>query len=380
MSGRWRLGLGLMMVVALGLAARGIMERRQTGQALAQDAALGNRMQVEVTHGKPLAGLPELVVPGQLQAWVDTPIYAHASGYVKRWMVDIGGRVSQGQIIAELSTPDLDAEQAQAQAQQRSAEAAAELARVTAERYAKLLPSRTVSPQDADNKRLDASMQQQTLVAAQANTARLKAMDQYRFITAPRAGLITVRNVDVGTLVDGGSANGSAKELFHLADIHRMRAFIPVPEDEVGELPQGGKVTLTLRAYPGQTWSAQLVHRAHAVDPRQHTELVELDLDNTQEKLLPGGYVEAHFSRSAASQALMLPSNTLLFRAAGTLVAVLDGEHRVHLAPVIVGRDLGDRLEILSGVTQTDMVVVSPPDSLSDGMQLVPRESQGNTP
>lgn len=376
MSGRMGWG-GIMVVMAgIGLAAFGIVERKAQYKALAKDSVAEARWQVEVTHGKPTTHVPDLVVPGQLQAWVDTPLYAHASGYLKQWNVDIGERVKAGQVIAVLSTPDLDAEEAQAAAQVKSAQANAELARLTASRYAVLLPTHTVSPQDADSKRLDAEAQQTLWEAARANLQRLQALDQYRYITAPVAGIVTTRNIDVGGLVDSGSANGRATELFHLADIHRLRAYVPVPESEVMALPAGGTVTLSLREFPGKMWQANLIRHAHAVDPLKHTELVELTLDNPGDKLLPGSYLEAHFPRQGAAQTLTLPANTLIFRASGTSVAVLKG-NEVHLKAVIVGRDFGDRLEILSGLSPADSVVVSPPDSLAEGDQVIAHEAKG---
>lgn len=365
----------ILLVVGVGLAAFGIVERKRQSEVLARDSAADARWQVEVTHGQPELKVPDLVVPGQLQAWVDTPLYAHASGYLKQWNVDIGQRVKAGQVIAVLQTPDLDAEEAQAAAQVKSAQSEAELARVTAARYAALLPTHTVSPQDADSKRLDADAQQTTLEAARANLQRLQALDQYRFITAPVDGIVTVRNIDVGGMVDSGSANGQATELFHMADIRRMRAYVPVPETEVTALPTGGTVMLSLREFPGRLWPATLIRHARAVDPMKHTELVELTLDNPDEKLLPGSYLEAHFPRRGSAQALTVPANTLIFRASGTSLAVLSGEV-VHLKPVIVGRDLGDRLEILSGLSSTDQVVVSPPDSLAEGAHVIPHEAK----
>ena len=274
MSGGFRRWGWVLVIVGAVLAGRGILVRQQSEAELARDSGMATRWQVEVTHGHQEKVMPDLVIPGQLQAWVDTPLYAHASGYLKRWNADIGERVKAGQVIAEIRTPDLDAEEAQAQAQLHSAEANAELARVTAERYKVLLPSHTVSFQDVDNKRLDAVAQQHTLEAARANWERLQALDQYRFITAPFNGIVTVRHVDIGSMVDSGSANGQATELFHMADIHRMRAYVPVSESDVAGLPQTGNVNLTFRSFPGKSWKAQLVRRAHAVDRRAQRDVL----------------------------------------------------------------------------------------------------------
>ncbi|WP_297474622.1 efflux RND transporter periplasmic adaptor subunit [Ferrovum sp.] len=363
---------GLVFLGAAGVAAWGIMSRLHAQNALAQNSMADAQWQVEVTHALPENHVPDLVLPGQLQAWTETPIYAHTSGYLKHWTADIGQKVKAGQEIAEISTPDIDAQEAQAEAEMRTAEANEELARVTAQRYAALLPTKTVSPQDADNKRLDAEARKTALDAARANLERLHALDRFRKIVAPVDGIITARNVDVGTMIDSGSANGKATELFHLADTRRLRAYISVPEDEVSSLPAGGAVSIEARAFPGRTWNTQLVRHAQAIDPTNHTELVELNLEGGT--LLPGSYIEAHFPRRAAQQSVTLPANTLVFRASGTSVAVVNEHQVVSLKPVIVGRDLGERIEILAGISPSDRVVVSPPDSLSEGVMVVAHE------
>ena len=363
---------GLIFLAAVGVAAWGIMSRLHAQNALAQNSMADAQWQVEVTHALPENHVPDLVLPGQLQAWTETPIYAHTSGYLKHWTADIGQKVKAGQEIAEISTPDIDAQEAQAEAEMRTAEANEELARVTAQRYAALLPTKTVSPQDADNKRLDAEARKTALDAARANLERLHALDRFRKIVAPVDGIITARNVDVGTMIDSGSANGKATELFHLADTRRLRAYISVPEDEVSSLPAGGAVSIEARAFPGRTWNTQLVRHAQAIDPTNHTELVELNLEGGT--LLPGSYIEAHFPRRAAQQSVTLPANTLVFRASGTSVAVVNEHQVVSLKPVIVGRDLGERIEILAGISPSDRVVVSPPDSLSEGVMVVAHE------
>ncbi len=370
-SAGWLLGLG-------ALAAWGITQRLQQQQALAQESLQMQHWQVATLKPHLPQEAGSIVLPGQLQAWTEAPIYAHSSGFLKHWNVDIGTRVKAGQLIAELSTPDVDAQLLQAQAQLRQAQADEELARVTAERYAKLLPTHTVSPQDVDNHRLDAASKLAALESARANLDRLRALDQFRRIEAPADGVVTVRNVDVGTLVDNGSANGKATELFHLADIHRLRVYVPVPEAEVPQLDLSQSIYFTLPARPGQHWSATLTHGSGAIDPATHTELLELQLDNPGGLLLPGSYLEAHFQMRPANGVLVLPANTLIFRATGTAVATVDEGHRVHLKPVQVGRDLGDNLEILSGISTNDAVVLSPPDSLAEGDTVVAQPAKIN--
>ena len=364
----WRI---FFLVLALAIAGWGIFSRLEARAALKKEAAQESAIYVETVLPIPETHEPPLVLPGQLQAWTETPIYAHTDGYLQRWLVDIGQPVKKGQLIAEISTPELDQQEAQAKADVAAAYADAQLAQLTAQRYHDLLPSKTISQQDADNQQYAANAKAAALVSAQANLKRLHALDVYKRIVAPVDGIVTVRNIDIGTMIDSGSANGRATELFHVASIDRLRAYIPIPEDESGSIHSGDLIMFDTRQYPGKHWQAKLVRHAKAIDPVTHTELVELQLNNPDERLLPGDFIEARFSHLINPGTVTVPANALIFRASGTLIATVDTHNKVHLQKVLVGRDFGRRLEIITGLNPQQAIIVSPPDSITDGQSVI---------
>ncbi len=369
---RTRRFLLIVLLVAVLGAGWGIFTRIQAQAALKADTHAESVVHVDVVLPQRELHNPDLVLPGTLQAWTETPIYAHTSGYLKRWLVDIGQPVKAGQLIAEIDTPEVDQQLAQAEADLHTAQANAQLAQLTADRYRALLPTHTVSQQDLDNKLYDAAAKQAAEVSAQDNLARLRQLDVYKRIVAPVNGILTARNADIGTMIDSGSANGNAHELFHMADIHRLRVYVPVPESEANLIHPGATVMLDVRERPGKSWPAQLVHSASAIDPVSHTLLAELQLDNPDNALFPGGYVEAHFKRKNQENTFTVPSNALIFRSTGTLLAIVNPDHTVHLQAVSVGKDLGNTLEISTGLKADQAVVISPPDSIAEGQIVMP--------
>ncbi len=358
-------------LAAIASAAFGIHQRMQQHTALAADAQAASMVHVGMTHPEAETSAPDLVLPGTLQSWVESPVYARATGYVKRWNTDIGAHVTAGQVLAELDTPDFDQQVTQARADVVNANAALRLAQTTAERWHALVAQRTVSPQDADTKAEDAASKQAALDAAQANLARLLQLDRYKFLTSPINGIVTARNLDIGQLIDIGTGNGAAHELFHVADVHRMRVYVAVPESETGMLRVGLPVKLRLRSQPGLTKTATLTSTSGAVDPSSHTMLVELQIDNPQGNLLPGGYVDALFPRQPNPSVLQIPGNALIFNGKGTFVATITPQNTIKLVPVIPGRDFGKRIEILHGLTSEMPIVVSPPDSIHNGEKVI---------
>ncbi len=367
-----RYGL-ILLLLAVFAAAWGIFSRERAHAALARETARYATLHVGVVSPQTENGLPDLVLPGGLQAWTEIPVYAHASGYLERWFVDIGAPVRAGQLIAILATPEVDQEVRQARADVATAQADADLAQVTADRWRKLLATHTVSQQDADTKIDQARAAVSTLHSAQAHLASLTALDLYQRIVSPVDGIITARNTDIGTMIDTGSANGNARELFHVADVRRMRVYVPVPETEARQIHLGRLVALTSRSWPGRTWQAKITDTARAIDPTSHTLLVQLQLDNPDRSLLPGGYVEVRFPRSNYAATLLIPANSLIFNAGGTQVATVDPHGTVHLQPVRIGRDFGQTLEVRSGLKPDDTIIVSPPDALVDGVRVIPR-------
>jgi RND family efflux transporter MFP subunit len=288
--------------------------------------------------------------------------------------------VKAGQVLAELDIPEVDQQVVQAEADVKTAKANADLAQITAERWKALLPTNTVSRQDVDNKVGDADAKRAALASAQANLKRLHELQGFKRITAPFAGVVTARNLDVGDLVDAGTASGKARELFHLSSIDRLRIFVQVPEGLAEAIKDGMSAELKVREHAGQTFGAKVVGTAKAIDPTSHTLLVQLQADNAKHVLLPGGYVEVAFKVPPTAGALRLSANTLLFGAKGMTVGVVGADNKVTLQPVVMGRDFGKEVEIVSGVTAEQKVILNPPDSLITGQLVKPEVPQPAAP
>jgi RND family efflux transporter MFP subunit len=309
----------------------------------------------------PTRGAPheEIVLPGTMQAFTDAPIYARTSGYLKRWYVDIGARVRPGQLLAEIDTPELDQQLQQARADLSTAQANARLAQTTADRYRDLIKSDSVSRQDLDNANGNLEAREAAVESARANVKRLEQLQAFRRIEAPFAGVITARNTDIGALIDSGS---NAKELFHVAAVHRLRVFVNVPEVYSRAARTGLPADLTLKEFPGRRFTGTLARTSSAIDVASRTLLTEIDVDNARNELLPGSYAEVHIKLPSATTTLQLPVDALIFKGDGQQVATVDAQSRVALVPVTSGRDFGELVEILSGLTGGERVVSNPPD------------------
>lgn len=366
-----RTGLILAAVLIL-LAAWGIFSRLRAQDALEHEAQREAVLPVLVTQPASSPGNEALVLPGTMQAFTDTPIYARTTGYVKRWLVDIGTPVKTGQLLAELDTPEVDQQVSQAEADLQTAQANHELAQLTAKRWKALLPTNTVSRQDVDNRVGDAAAKEAALAAAHANLNRLRELEGFKRIVAPFEGVITARNLDVGDLIDAGSGSGKARELFHLAAVHRLRVYVQVPENYADDLQAGNTAELRVREHPGQMFPAKLVSTAHAIDPMTHTLLAQFETDNASHALLPGGYVEVHFKLRTPPGTLRISANTLLFRPVGMQVAVVGKDNKVELKTVTLGRDFGKEVEVLAGLSPDQFIVVNPLDSLITGQAVKP--------
>lgn len=376
-AGALRIPALILALAAIVAAAVGISQRMHNQSALAAEARQSTLLHVGTTHPQPETDAPDLILPGTMQSWVESPVYARATGYVKTWHTDIGAQVRTGQVLAELDTPDLDQQVAQARADVASAQSALHLAQITAQRWQKLVVTKTVSQQDADTKTDAALASQAALDAAQANLDRLLQLDRYKFITSPINGIVTSRNLDIGQLIDIGSGNGAARELFHVAETDRMRVYVAVPETEARLIKPGMKVQLALRSEPGKTRTAIVSSTAGAIDQTSHTLLAELQIDNRDGSLLPGGFVEARFHRKPDPALLDIPSNALIFNAHGTFVASVTSDGIIRLNPVVPGRDFGRHMEILHGLSPDMNIVVSPPDSIHDGEKVIAGALQG---
>jgi RND family efflux transporter MFP subunit len=375
---RTRLIMIAAAVAVLALAAQGIWSRHDAHAALERDAEHASQMSVEVVQPqKSSAGL-DLVLPGNVQAFLDTPIYARTNGYLKRWYADIGAHVKSGQLLAEIDTPEVDDQLRAARADLANAEANYALAKSTADRWTEMLRSKSVSKQETDEKVGDMLAKKATLDAARFNVARLEKTQSFQKVYAPFDGTVTARNVDVGALIDAGSSGGPAKELFHVAQADRLRVYVNVPQAYAQQVRAQQSAYLTLTETPSRHYPGTVARTAGAVDPQQRTMLVEVDVDNRSGELLPGAYAQVHFALGAGMASFTLPGNALLFRPDGVKVATVDPQHKVKLLPVSLGTDFGTRVAIVSGLHGDEQVILNPQDSIVDGapVRIVPRKAE----
>jgi len=364
---RWLAVSGAVIVLAAALAA-GLLPRLSAKEELKKQTRELNVPAVAVIAAKPGAAVQELVLPGNIEAYVDTPIYARTNGYLKRWLADIGARVKSGQLLAEIETPEVDDQLRQARADVANAEANAEIARKTATRWQELSKTGMVSKQDADQANSTMQARLAAVESARFNVARLEKLQAFQRIYAPFDGVITARNVDVGALIDAGGGEG--KPLFHIAHADRLRVYIQVPQAYSREAVPGVEAELTLPEFAGRRFPAKLVRTAQAIDPATRSMRAEVDVDNRSGELLPGAYAQVHLKLKAEQPALVLPVNTLLFRAEGTQIAVVGADQHVVLKTVQLGRDFGTEVEVVAGLDANDAVIVNPSDSLMAGVQV----------
>ncbi len=373
---------GLMIIALVGaillayIIWSGIASRTQAGNALASETTQQAIPAVSVIAPKMMPGAQEIALPGGMQAFLDTPVWARSSGYVKAWYLDIGAHVKQGQLLAVIEAPEVDQQLTQARAQLQTAEANFRLSEVTAERYTNLFKTDSVAKQEVDNAVQDQAAKAADVSSAKANVARLEQLVAFENVTAPFSGVITARNIDVGGLVDQG-ANSPGKELFHIASIDTLRTYVSVPEMYSQAAKPGVQAYLTLSEFPGRQFHGQVVRDANSIDASSRTLLVEVDVKNPTGELLPGSFVSVHLKLPSKVPAVTVPSNTLLFRSEGLrVVRITDG--KTELVPVIMGRDFGDSVELVSGIKADDQVVVNPSDSVTSG-QKVQIVKQGNS-
>jgi RND family efflux transporter MFP subunit len=369
----------IVAAAALLLAIWGIVSRLSARNALEREAAAAAIPTVVTV--KPIAGPSSntLVLPGSVQAYYEAPIYARTSGYLKVWYTDIGAAVKKGQLLAEIDTPEVDQQLRQAEADLGTAQANYELARITDERWKGLLATQSVSQQDADQRAGDAAAKKAAQQSASANLARLRELESFKRVVAPFDGVVTQRNTDVGALINAGQTPGNA--LFRVADTHRLRIYVSVPQTYAAEVVPGLTASLELTDHPGSQYAATVASTAHALDAVSRTLQVELQIDNKKGELLPGSYAQVTFKLPASVNTLRVPVNTVLFRGDTLQVATLDANHRVHLRTITEGRDFGTEIEVLSGVGANDTLIINPPDSIGDGAEVrVQTPQPANTP
>jgi RND family efflux transporter MFP subunit len=362
---RWLLLLAVLLIAAATWFL-GIQPRLQAYAELKKEAADAGVASVSVTKPKTAAAVQELILPGNMQAFSDTAIYARTSGYLKRWTADIGKKVKSGELLAEIDAPELDDQLAQARADHATAEANYKFAESTAARWENLLKTDSVSRQEVDEKRNDMAARRAVLEAARFNVARLEKLQSYKKLYAPFDGVITARNAEVGMLVDAG---GGSKELFHIASTRRMRVYVNVPQQSARDVAPGATADITLVEFPGRKFQGTVARSTQAIDASARTLLAEVDVDNASGELLPGAYAQVHLKLGTPQRALLLPINTLLFRPDGVNVALVQGDKAV-LTPIKLGRDFGNEVEVVSGIAATDTIIVNPSDSLASGAQV----------
>ncbi len=366
MNGFARVG-AVVAIVAIAIVLWSIFAAHRAAAKLAaatDDAAI---ISVSTTHPKPSDPKgSDLVLPGSVQANIDAPIYARTSGYLKRWLVDIGTRVKAGQLLAEIDTPEVQQQLSQAEADVANAEANSKIAQVTAERWESLRKTDSVSRQDADEKASLAEASKAQLQAANANLHRLRDLSGFQRIVAPFDGVITARDTDVGRLITAGG--GSGPELFRISDERQLRLYVRGPQALATQMSPTTTAQVSFPDRPGALFTARMHSTANAIDSTTNTLLVQSKVDNAKGALLPGAYADVHLTVApgALGLSLQLPANTLLFRSDGIHVATVDASDHVVLKPIIIGRDYGSSIEVVHGLTPQDVVIMSPPDSLID--------------
>jgi RND family efflux transporter MFP subunit len=370
-----RLGWGFFVILVVVLGAIGWFAKKGIGTRVAAESVLATDTKqdaiasVTVTYPTVSGTEQELALPGNTQPLSDAPIFARTDGYVKKWTYDIGAHVKLGDVLAEIETPEVDQQLLQARADLDTAKANLSLSTITASRYVALGKDGAVAKQDTDNAVGDMNAKKATADSAAANVKRLEQLQSFEKVVAPFDGVITARNTDVGQLVNAGSATGG-KELFHMSATNTLRVFISVPEQYERAATNGTEATLTLNEFPGKTFRGKVVRNASSIDLSSRTLLVEVDVDNPTGELLPGAYVSVHLRLAeGTATAMMVPVATLVFRSAGLRAAVVRNG-RAELVPIQTGRDFGDTIEVVSGLSLHDPLIVNPPDSLVSGMPV----------
>jgi RND family efflux transporter MFP subunit len=369
-SSPWLLfGLAAIVLVLGIVIYSGIHERAQAESSLGVSTERAAVPIVNVVEPSSSGLSQEIVLPGNTQAFNDTPIYARTNGYLKHWYVDIGTHVKQGQLLAEIDTPEVDQQLDQARADLKNAQANEQLAEITAARWQNLLKTNSVSKQETDQAVSDLSARQASVDSMAANVHRLEQLQSFEKVYSPFAGVITARNTDIGALINAG-AGGVPQELFHMAAVDKLRVYVAVPEVDSLAAQTGAKATLTLDEFPGETFEGTIVRDSDSIDSASRTLNVEVDVNNAQGHIKTGAYAFVHLklpqSAHASAQSITIPADTLLFRSEGLRVGVVRNGH-AELTPIKIGRDFGATVEVVAGLQPTDQVIVNPSDSLTSG-------------
>ncbi|HMA49901.1 MAG TPA: efflux RND transporter periplasmic adaptor subunit [Magnetospirillaceae bacterium] len=359
-----QIGLGALVLAGL-VAGAGIAARLHASQSRSSWTDAQAVPSVSLVKPTPDAGGAALTLPGTIQPINKAAIYARVPGYLKEWREDIGASVTPGQVLAVIDTPDLDQQVAQARADLATAQAADQLAALTAKRWQAMAGSEAVAQQAIDEKLGDAQVKKAATAAMQANLGRLQSLEAFKSITAPFAGIVTARNTDIGALINPGSSAG--QELFEVSDLRRVRIYVSVPQAFSAGLHPGVKAAFELPQYPGQSFSGEIATNSHALDAGSRSMLVELQADNPDGKLAAGAYCQVHLPLEAHAGGVQIPATALMASDHGAQVALIGADGKVEVRTVQLGRDLGDKLEVLAGLSADDQVIDNPPETLQGG-------------
>jgi RND family efflux transporter MFP subunit len=373
--------LVVLVIIAVVAAVTGIVPRLRAEKELAQRT--DQLALADVVVEKPQLGEPsqEIILPGNMFAYVDSPIYARTDGYLEKWYFDIGAHVRKGELLATIASPEVDQQLAQAKADLLTAEANAGYAKQQAQRYTDLLAQNAVAKQDTENFITQQASTNTQVKSAEANVDRLEQMVGFEKIYAPFSGVVTARDVDIGTLINAGAGTSGAREMFHMDDEHVMRVYVNVPQVDSPDCTPGTPADLTLEQYPGRRFHGKVVRTAMAIDPTSRTLLVEADVPNPDGALVPGAYTQVHFRVKVAKQTLILPVSTLLFRQEGLRVVTVVNGNKAKLVPITIGQDDGRVVQVIEGLQPDDLVMQNPPDSIVNGETVrVVKPNQGGVP
>lgn len=378
---RGRLLVAALVLIFAGVFAYGVFTRLGQGAVVRAETAQMAAPSVSVVSPQHSAPSQEIVLPGNVQPFMSAPIYARTSGYLRRWHVDIGARVRKGQLLAEIETPEVDQQLQQARGNLATAQANLTLAEITKNRYQALLATHAVAAQDVDNAIGTYNANKAVVEANQANVKQLETLQSFERIYAPFDGIITARNTDIGALIASGSAGGVKTDLFHISQPGSLRVYVNIPEAYSQAATPGLTAELTLAEFPGRRFQGTLVRTSNSINFATRTLLAEVAVENPSGELLSGSYAEVHLKVPGQAPVYLLPVSTLIFRAQGLQVAVVQNGSAV-LTPVTPGRDFGDQIEIVSGLKGDESVIVNPPDSLVSGekVQVVPSAPTKATP
>jgi membrane fusion protein, multidrug efflux system len=368
-AGKGTILVGAVLLVLITAGVVTFLNRNTEANALAKETEATAIPTVAVVHPQSEASNDELILPGNLQAFEESPIFARTNGYLLRWYKDIGSKVEKGELLAAIDTPEVDQELSQARATREQVKSALGLAKISADRWANLRKTDSVSQQEADQEASGYEQAQANLAAAEANVHRLEQLESFKNVYAPFSGVLTRRTVDPGALINSG-AQAAGRQLFDIARVDPLRVYVSVPQAYAPTIRVGMKAAVTLQEFPGQKFLGTVVRTADAIDPATRTLNTEVDVPNKDGKLLPGSFGQVHFATGTSVQRITIPVNAMLFRAEGPQVAIIDKNSKVHLHPITIGRDFGATLEILGGVDASDQIIINPSDSLEEGQPV----------